>query len=388
MSHLFKTYGRWPIEIQAAEAATMTDTNEKTYVDLTSGLGVVNVGHCHPDVLAAVEKQLKQYWHTSNLFESSLQEKVATQLTENTELDLAFFCNSGAEANEGAIKLAKKHTGRTKIVTLQQSFHGRTFGAMAATGQDKIKAGFGPMLTEFVHIPLEDISALHEAVDDNTAAVMLEVIQGESGVRLASSAYLKAVEEACQNNGALLIIDEVQTGIGRTGSFFAYQSEGIDPDVVTVAKGLSNGLPVGAILGKHSLADAFSPGSHGTTFGGNPVAMAAASAVISIVKNDDFLQAVSSKGEAWIAQFKEELHDHPLVKDIRGKGLMIGIEMEKPVSPLITRLQEKGFLTLSAGENVLRLLPPLIISEDLLEDFVKTLKETMIAWHKETEQLV
>ncbi|TDQ42107.1 acetylornithine transaminase [Aureibacillus halotolerans] len=382
MSYLFSTYGKWEIEFESARGVKVTDTNGHSYIDLTSGLGVVNLGHCHPKVTSAVQHQLEKYWHTSNLFQSSLQEQVAKQLTEQTNLDLAFFCNSGAEAIEGALKLARKFTGRSKVVTLQKSFHGRTFGAMAATGQDKIKQGYGDMLPEFVHVPLNDGNALEKAVDTETAAVLIEVIQGESGIHQADKAFLQQIQTVCEANGALFIIDEIQTGIGRTGKLFAYQHDELDPDIITVAKGLSNGLPVGAILGKSELAQAFTPGSHGTTFGGNPVSMAAAHAVLKEINQPAFLQEVQQKGDMILSKLHDGLKDMSIVKEIRGKGLMIGIELTIPAAPILLELQTKGVLAVSAGENVVRLLPPLVISnEDLsaaLDVLIQTVEETHV----------
>lgn len=252
-SHLFQTYGRRTIEFVNGTGTKVIDNNGKEYLDFTSGIGVCNLGHCHPTVLKGVQEQLDDIWHISNLFTNSLQEEVASLLTENRALDYVFFCNSGAEANEAALKLARKHTGKSLVVTCQQSFHGRTFGTMSATGQDKVKEGFGPLLPSFLHIPFNDIKALEEVMNEEVAAVMVEVVQGEGGVIPADLPFLKEIETLCNKFGSLFIIDEVQTGIGRTGTLFAYEQVGIDPDIVTVAKALGNGVPVGAMItGKSS----------------------------------------------------------------------------------------------------------------------------------------
>src|SRR5690625_3505852 len=283
MSALFPTYKRFNVSVASAEGTTITDVTGKQYLDFGSGISVCNLGHRHPAVQQAVSEQLDKYWHVSNLYEIPLQEKVAQHLTDNSIGDYVFFCNSGAEANEAAIKLARKATGKTKIITFNQSFHGRTYATMSATGQQKIQQGFGPLLETFTYVPYNDLAAFQQALDDNTAAVMLEVIQGEGGVVVSDPEFLQAVAELCEENDVLLMIDEIQTGIGRTGKAFAYEHYGISPDVITLAKGLGNGLPVGAMIAKEKYRDVFGPGSHGTTFGGNPLAMAAAKAVLQTV---------------------------------------------------------------------------------------------------------
>lgn len=366
MNSLFHNYSRWELEIEKGSGSYVWDKEGKQYLDFTSGIGVCNLGHVHPAVLQAVEAQLQKVWHTSNLFQSNLQEKTAQLLIEDTPFQKVFFCNSGAEANEGAIKLARKHTGKSKIVTCEQSFHGRTYGAMAATGQDKIKVGFGPMLSDFETVPYNQLQLLKEAADTDTAAVMLEVVQGEGGVIPAEEPFLKGVQDHCQHLGILLIIDEVQTGIGRTGHKFAFQHFGLEPDIVTTAKGLGNGFPVGAVIGKESLNEAFGPGSHGTTFGGNPLAMSAASAVLHEIAEDSFMNEVIRKGHFFLNVLNEEIQGNPEVLEIRGLGLMIGIEFKSKTAPLITELRNSGFLSLPAGEYVLRLLPPLTVSDEEL----------------------
>ncbi|MBT2573845.1 acetylornithine transaminase [Bacillus sp. ISL-51] len=379
MSSLFQTYSRWPIDIKKAKGTIAEDQNGKTYLDFIQGIAVSNLGHCHDAVTEAVKEQLGSVWHVSNLFDNSLQEKAAAKLAEHSAGDLVFFCNSGAEANEGAIKLARKATGKTKIVTFNQSFHGRTYAGMAATGQDKIKTGFGPMLEGFHYLPFNDPSAFSTlAQEEDIAAVMLETVQGEGGVHPADPEFIAAVQIFCNQKKALLIIDEIQTGIGRTGKAFGYEHFSLSPDIITVAKGLGNGFPVGAVIGKKKLGEAFTPGSHGTTFGGNKLAMAAVNATLQTVFQPDFLQEAADKGRFLQAQLKSELTG-PFIKQIRGKGLLVGIECAGPVSGIIGDLQERGLLVLPAGPNVIRLLPPLTVSKEDITTAVSKLKEAIEA---------
>lgn len=362
MSHLFQTYGRWNVEIKEAAGSWAVDTNGKKYLDFIQGIAVTNLGHNHPKVNQAIKKQLDHVWHVSNLFENGLQEKAAEKLAANSSGDLVFFCNSGAEANEGAIKLARKATGKTNIVTFLHSFHGRTYAGMAATGQDKIKTGFGPMLEGFHYVPFNDPEAIAACEVGDVAAVMLEVVQGEGGVNPATTEFLEAVQAFCQKHEALLIVDEIQTGIGRTGTAFAYEQTGLDPDIISSAKGLGNGFPVGAVIGKKALGDAFSPGSHGTTFGGNMLAMAAVNATLDVIFKDEFLTEVKEKGD-YLLEKLQDLKQLNIVKEVRGKGLMAGVECHQPVGDYITALREQGVLVLPAGPNVIRLLPPLNVKK-------------------------
>lgn len=373
MSHLFPTYSKWEIEPASAKGSYMYSTEGKKYLDLTAGIGVCNLGHCHEEVKAAVEAQLEKFWHVSNLFPVEIQEKAAEALAKASSMDAVFFANSGAEANEAAIKLARKATGKTKIITFEQSFHGRTFAAMSATGQEKIKHGFGPMLETFVYVPFNDIDALKAVLTDEVAAVMLEIVQGEGGIHVASQEFLQEAEALAKSKGALLIIDEIQTGIGRTGKPFAFQHFSLNPDIITSAKGLANGLPVGAIAAKQELVEFFGPGSHGTTFGGNPLAMAAATKTMEIIFEESFLQEVEQKSEFLISLLTENLKENTAVKDIRGLGLMIGIELEVPVANVLSDLRESGLIVLNAGEKVIRLLPSLNITTDQLKEAVEIL---------------
>lgn len=374
MSYLFPTYARWDVTIKEAKGSWVTDENDKKYLDFISGIAVCNLGHANEDVTNAIQEQLTKYWHMSNLFHQPIQEEVAKLLVDSSDGDAVFFCNSGAEANEAAIKLARKHTGKTKIVTFLQSFHGRTFATMSATGQEKIQQGFGPMLETFEYLPYNEVEGL-EKLGDDVAAIMLEVVQGEGGVVPAQQEFIEKVTETCNRIGALLIIDEVQTGIGRTGKPFGYQHYGLTPDIVTSAKGLGSGLPVGAMIGKESLIDTFQAGSHGSTFGGNPIAMAAAKATIAKIFEENFLKEVEEKSNYLLGKLNSLLGTHSLVKEIRGKGLLIGIECKEQVGSIINELREQQLLVLPAGPNVVRLLPPLTVSYEEIDLAVDTLEK-------------
>lgn len=377
MTTLFPTYKRFNLSVRRASGTTVEDTNGKTYLDFGAGIGVCSLGHRHPGVQQALENQLNSYWHVSNLYDNPIQENVANLLTQHSSGDRVFFCCSGTEANEAAIKLARKATGKHKIISFKQSFHGRTFGAMAATGQEKIHTGFGPMLETFQYVPFNDSDAVKQALDGETAAVMLEMIQGEGGINTAEPDFVQELEHICSENNVLLIVDEIQTGIGRTGKPFAYQHYGVSPDIITSAKGLGDGVPVGAMIAKETLSDSFGPGSHGATFGGNPLAMAAAEAVLNHVFQDVFLQEVTEKGEYLIEQLHKSIGQAPIVSSIRGKGMMIGIECNQDVSDVVRILIEKGLLVLSAGPNTIRLLPPLIVSKQEINQAINLLRAAL-----------
>ena len=373
MTYLFENYKRAPIEFVKAEGAYLIDSDGKAYLDFSSGIGVTNLGF-HPQVQQALIQQAGRIWHSPNLYLSSLQEQVAQELAGSYDY-LAFFCNSGAEANEAAIKLARKAAGKQGIITFQQSFHGRTFGAMAATGQDKIKKGFGDGVPHFSYAVYNDLASVEDLVNQDTAAIMLELIQGESGVRPAEAAFVKDLADFCQQEGLLLIVDEVQTGMGRTGQLYSFEHYGIIPDIVTLAKGLANGLPAGALLGKSSLAPAFGPGSHGSTFGGNKLAMATALETLHIMKETGFMEEVRSKSAILLEQLQLAFKDHPKISAVRGLGMMIGIETSAGLSRLVEAARQKGLIILTAGENVIRLLPPLTISREEIQQGIAILKE-------------
>ena len=373
MTYLFENYKRAPIEFVKAEGTYLIDSEGKAYLDFSSGIGVTNLGF-HPQVQRALIQQAGRIWHSPNLYLSSLQEQVSQELAGAYDY-LAFFCNSGAEANEAAIKLARKATGKQGFITFQQSFHGRTFGAMAATGQDKIKEGFGDGVPHFSYAVYNDLASVEKLVNQDTAAVMLELVQGESGVRPAEAAFVKDLADVCQQEGILLIVDEVQTGMGRTGQLYSFEHYGIIPDIVTLAKGLANGLPVGALLGKSSLAPAFGPGSHGSTFGGNKLAMAAALETLHIMKEAGFMEEVRSKSAILLEQLQLAFQDHPKISAVRGLGMMIGIETSASLSKIVEAARQKGLIILTAGENVIRLLPPLTISREEIQQGITVLKE-------------
>jgi len=376
MTTLFPTYNRFPFELISGEGVTVFDQEGNSYLDLTSGIGVCNLGYNVQQLNEAVTAQLGQIWHTSNLYESHLQEEVAEKLTQGTE-KVVFFCNSGTEANEAALKLARKATGKTKILSFAHSFHGRSVGSLSLTGNEKIKEGFGDLLSDVTFVAYNDFHSL-QAITSEYAAVIVEVIQGEGGMTAGEADWLEALDAECKEKGVLLIIDEVQTGIGRTGKLFAYQHYALDPDIVTSAKGLANGIPVGAMIGKKELAAAFSAGTHGTTFGGNPLAMAAANQVLTII-DDEFLEAVTQKADLFWYYLEKELSDIEFVEGISGKGLMIGIHLAKelPVANVIQALHQEGILTLSAHGNTLRLLPPLVIKGAELIEASQKIKQVL-----------
>lgn len=375
MTALFQNYGRRPLEIVEGKGTVVKDSNGKSYLDFTSGIAVVSLGHANERLVHVLNEQSKKMWHTSNLFESSGQEQLAQQLTNDTHLSRALFCNSGAEANEAMMKLARKHTGKSTIITFEQSFHGRTFGTMAATGQDKVKEGFGSMLESFITVPYNDPEALRQAMSHDVAAIMLEVIQGEGGVTKVTDEFAETIVEMSKTYGALILVDEVQTGIGRTGTRYAYEQTVIEPDIISLAKGLGGGFPVGAIVAKEKFAKDFGPGTHGTTFGGNPLAMAVANEVIATIFDASFLQEVEKKG----AHLKEAIQrELPADVQVRGEGLLIGIKKEGwKAQDALVAAEEKGLLTVAAGNEVLRLVPPLTVTNEEIDEAVSILKDVL-----------
>lgn len=365
MKHIFPTYQQFPMELVSGYDWHLVDNTGKDYLDFTSGIGVCSFGYSNELIQENVVSQLGKIWHTSNLYPSELQDKVAEMIAPAGML--AFFCNSGTEANEAAFKLARKYTGKAKVLAFKNGFHGRTYGSMSLTGNPDVQSGFAPLVPGIAFAAYNDPAAIDQITGDY-AAVILEVVQGEGGVVAGKADWLQAVSEKCHAQGVLLIIDEVQTGIGRTGTKFAYEHFNVDPDIVTCAKALGNGLPIGAMLGKKKLAVAFGPGSHGTTFGGNKIALASAKGVLQQL-TPDFLKTVQSKSQVVFKTLQERVAPLGIVKAISGLGLMIGIHLNKnvKVGDVIADLQQQGLLTLAAEHNTLRLLPPLIMSEpDLL----------------------
>lgn len=379
MSYLFPNYARDTIDLVAGSGSYVQDQNGTSYLDFMSGIAVSNLGHNNPIVMEALFEQADKIWHSSNLYSNHLQEQVAEKLTMGKDY-LAFFCNSGTEANEAAIKLARKATGRSTILSFEQSFHGRTYGALSATGQPALQEGFYPIVEGFDYLPYNQLGPLKEKLDDSVAAVMLEVIQGEGGIIPADKEWLQAVAKLCKENDSLLIIDEIQTGMGRTGTFYAFEDYQIEPDIITIAKALANGIPVGAMIGKSKLAKAFGPGSHGTTFGGNNLAMKVANAVIREINQQEFLSSVAAKGNYLMEELSKLIGKSDKVIAVRGKGLMIGVELSSPetLQVVIQQLKEQRLLAIKAGNSVLRLLPPLTISQSELEQGLEIISKVIL----------
>ncbi|TVX89431.1 acetylornithine transaminase [Paenibacillus agilis] len=369
-SSLFPTYNRYPITLVKGEGSRLWDENGREYLDFMSGLAVTNLGHVPEQVKARLTEQLDSLWHVSNLFHIPQQEQAAKLLTERSCADAVFFCNSGAEANEAAIKLARRYhqkianTGRYEVITFEQSFHGRTLATLTATGQDKVKDGFSPLPDGFRCVPYNDIQALEAVITDKTCAIMLEIVQAEGGVIPITAEFAEAVANLCAVHGLLLIIDEVQTGVGRTGRWFAHEHFGLKPDIFTVAKGLGSGFPVGAMLAKQYLRDAFGPGTHGTTFGGTPIAMAAVIGTLETHIEERIPERVAEISSYLLAQLHQKLGANPKVKAIRGMGLIVGIEYDGAAGDMIAQMHQEGLLVVSAGPNVIRLLPSLRVTKE------------------------
>ncbi|KHF35055.1 Acetylornithine aminotransferase [Paenibacillus sp. P1XP2] len=375
-SSLFPNYARYPISLVKGQGSWLWDDQGNKYLDFMSGIAVTNLGHAPEKVTAKLKGQLDQLWHVSNLFHIPNQEKAAALLTANSCADAVFFCNSGAEANEAAIKLARRYyqkvkgTDRYEIITFFQSFHGRTLATLTATGQDKVKDGFLPLPAGFKSVPLHDLDALKAAITDHTAAIMLELVLAEGGVLPVEEGFVRAIQELCKEHGLLLIIDEVQTGMGRTGKLFAHEHYGFEPDIFTLAKGIASGFPTGAMLGKAFLRDAFSAGSHGSTFGGTPIATAAVIATIETMLEDRLPQRAEEMGAYLKEQLTEKLAGNPHVKAVRGLGLLVGIECVEPVGDLVLEGQKRGLLFITAGPNVIRLLPNLYVTKEEIDQAV------------------
>jgi acetylornithine/N-succinyldiaminopimelate aminotransferase len=375
-SALFSTYARFPITLVKGKGSRLWDDQGKEYLDFMSGLAVTNLGHVPDAVKNALVSQLNELWHMSNLFSNPNQEKAARLLVDNSCADAVFFCNSGAEANEAAIKIARRYHQKVKgenryeIITFNQSFHGRTLATLTATGQEKVKEGFLPLPEGFRHVPLHDIAALEAAVNEHTAAVMLELVQAEGGVIPVDPTFLKEVRALCDRHGILLILDEIQTGMGRTGKMFAYEHYGVEPDVFTLAKGIGSGFPVGAMLAKAFVKPAFAPGAHASTFGGTPIAMAAVAATIETMLKDKVVEHAAEASEFLLGQLSEKLGGLPNVESVRGKGLLIGIVCKVPAAEMIAELHKRGLLVVPAGPNVIRLLPNLLVSHEDIDTAV------------------
>lgn len=374
------TFNRIPLAFSRGEGARLWDVEGKEYIDALAGIAVCNLGHCHPRVVKAVQEQAQQLMHISNFFVSKPQVMLGQQLLDISGLDRVFFSNSGAESVEGAMKIARKYAytnGRGgEIISMIGSFHGRTL-ATIATGKERMQRGFGPMPSGFKKVEFNNIEAIRNAISQETAAIILEPIQGEGGIRLAKPCYLRVLRELCDRENIVLIFDEIQCGIGRTGEFFAKDHYEVQPDIMTLAKGLGNGLPIGAILSNEKVSTAMEYGDHGTTFGGNPVACAAGVATFEVIKEEEVLRQASRKG-FWLKEMIEEkLGNHPKLKQIRGLGLMIGVEFDFETKPLVIRMIEHGVIANATATNVLRLLPPLLISFEELEQVVDVMVQSI-----------
>jgi acetylornithine/N-succinyldiaminopimelate aminotransferase len=392
--YLMATYGRLPVTFERGEGAWLWDKAGQRYLDALSGIAVCNLGHAHPAVTQAICEQAQQLGHTSNLYGIEVQTKLAKRLCHIAGMETAFFCNSGAEANEAAIKLArlyghKQGIENPTIVVMENSFHGRTLATLTATGNRKVQAGFEPLVPGFTRAPFSDLQAL-ETIAKNShevVAILLEPIQGEGGVRVPDAGYLSKVRRFCNKQGWLMMLDEVQSGMGRTGRWFNYQHEKLVPDVVCVAKALGNGFPLGACLAQGEAARVFSPGTHGSTFGGNPMACRAGLAVIDAIEHGGLCEQASKHGHALLSAFRERLKGVNGVKDIRGKGLMIGIELETPCAEVVHQALARRLLINVTEGNVIRLLPPLIITEQQADSILDIVSELIVHFLKRGDQI-
>jgi len=380
---VMNTYARTPMALVEGNGVLVWDAEGKKYLDFVGGIAVNALGHCHPAVVEAIEEQAKTLMHCSNLYWNEPQVRLAKFLVKNTCCDKAFFCNSGAEANEGAIKLARKYAklnhgpDKYEIISALESFHGRTLAAITATGQLKYQKGFEPLPEGFKHVPFNDLKALEDAISPNTCAIMLESIQAEGGVNIATEEYLQGVKELSEKHDLLLIMDEVQTGIGRTGKFMGYMHYNIEPDIITLAKALGGGFPIGAMLAKAHVAAAFQPGDHASTFGGNPLACAAALATMETMVNQNVLENAVQVGDYFIGKLKAMGEKHPCITEVRGRGMIIGVDVTVSVPEVMAKCQEKGLLIARAGANALRFIPPLNITNGHVDQALGILEQVL-----------
>ena len=381
--NIMNTYRRTPIALVRGKGALVEDAQGRQYLDFVAGIAVCNLGHAHPKVVKAVRKQAKDLMHVSNLYYTRPQAEVAALLTKNSFADKVFFCNSGAEANEAAIKLARKYAHENlgpekfELITMKDSFHGRTMATITATGQEKFQFGFTPLLDGFRYVPFNDPQALEAAITSRTCGIMLEPVQGEGGVIIPDEGYLGHVREICDRHRLLMIVDEVQTGIGRTGKLFAYEYSGVKPDIMTLAKALGNGFPVGAMLATDEVARAFSPGNHASTFGGNPLAMAAVRATLKTILEDDILENCLETGAYFLEKLQQLKERHDIITDVRGKGLMLACSLSIEGAEIVTGCQEEGLLINCTGGKTLRFVPPLIITRQDVDKAVYILDDVM-----------
>ncbi len=384
---LMNTYGRLPIVLERGEGSWVWDVEGKKYLDLVAGIAVNCLGHSHPEIVKTVSEQIKTLTHTSNLYHTVPGIELAELLVKNSFADRVFFCNSGAEANEGAVKLLRKYfkkkgqPDKFEVITMINSFHGRTLAMMSATGQEKIKKGFDPLMPGFKHVPYNNLEAVEKAITPQTAAIMLELVQGEGGVVFAGQEYLKSLRQLCDQRGLLLIYDEIQTGVGRTGKLFAYEHSGVKPDILTLAKGLAGGLPIGAILAKEEIAQAFEPGDHASTFGGNPFVTQVAKKVLQILQSGALANANNS-GEYFTSKLLKLKDKFSFISEVKGQGLMLGVTLTIPGKEIVLKGIEKGLLLNCTQEKVLRFVPPLLISKEEIDFAVARLDEIFGEFHE------
>lgn len=376
--YIANTYSRFPIVIVRGSGCKVWDVDGREYLDFVAGLAVCNLGHCHPNVVKAIQEQAAKLIHISNLYHIEPQIELAKLLCENSFADKVFFCNSGAEANEAAIKLARKYfkdkgESRFQIITMEKSFHGRTMATLAATGQKKIQMGFEPLLEKFIYVPFNDVDVVRHAITPETCAVMVEPIQGEGGVNIPSDNYLLDLKALCKDKGILLIFDEVQVGMGRTGKLFAYENYGVPPDIMTLAKGLAGGVAIGAMLATDEIAKSFVPGAHASTFGGNPLATAAGTAALNALLEEGMLENCRSVGKYLLERLKELKGKYKFIKEVRGKGLMIGMELDIAGADIVKKCLDKGLLINCTADKILRFIPPLIVTRDEVDEMMEIL---------------
>jgi predicted acetylornithine/succinylornithine family transaminase len=372
-------YGRTPVVIERAEGAEMWDADGKRYLDLFPGWGCSLLGHCHPRVVEAIREQAGKLIHVDNTFYTEIQGRLAEKLHRHGFGGMSFFCNSGAEANEAAIKLARRHTaeGRYKIITMERSFHGRTYGAMSATAQSKTHAGHEPLVPGFVYVPFNDIDAVTRAITNETAAILVEPIQGEGGVNIPDDDYLPVLRDLCSENQILLILDEVQTGCGRTGRWFGYQHYDIEPDIMTLAKALGGGAPIGAMVAQPEVAASLKPGSHASTYGANPLVVAAALAMFETIEQESLLDRATQLGDDILTRARQLQNEFGFIENVRGRGLMIGMDLSLPGAPIVSAALERGLRINCTQETVLRLLPAMTMTDPQVDEAFDILTESM-----------
>jgi acetylornithine/N-succinyldiaminopimelate aminotransferase len=360
-------YGRTPLVLVRGEGTRVWDSDNREYLDFTTGIAVTGLGHCHPVITGAIREAAATLLHVSNIFHNAPQVHLAKLLVEHSFADRVFFCNSGAEANEAALKVVRKYakerlsTDRYEVIATNNSFHGRTLATVSATGQPKYHHGFEPLMPGFKHVPYNDLRAMERALDSHTAAILVEPIQGEGGVNIPDDGYLPGLRKLCDDSGALLIFDAVQTGVGRTGRLWAYEHTGVEPDVMTLAKALANGIPIGVMLCREDVASALTAGSHGSTFAGSAFVTSVALATLTTIIGDKLPERAEHRGRELMDGARELQKKLPVIKEVRGRGLLIGIELTKPAAPVMDACREAGLLVLTAGEKVVRLAPPLIV---------------------------